>query len=278
MKVRRLLSCWLVAGFGIGLFGDDTETVVPFAQLSPVVQKSIQAQLANGTLGTISRDEEDGETVYSAEITKGGQPRTYSFNEAGVLVSMEVSLRETPLAVQMAIQAQIGTGTLENIDKNIDEGEVSYDVEWKTKAGAERSGTVLESGKVESVQIGLEETPPAVRAAITQETGSGQLKDVFKSFEDKAVLYDVTVNRDGKDREFTVAENGKLDSRQLFLSELPAPAQATIQRTIGKGRLVRIDLVFEKKKNVFPYEVESIVDGKPYDFSVGPKGLFLGVD
>jgi hypothetical protein len=29
---------------------------------------------------------------------------------------------------------------------------------------------------------------------------------------------------------------------------------------------------------VFPFEVEGRKDGKPFDFSVGPKGRFLGMD
>jgi uncharacterized membrane protein YkoI len=252
--------------------------VVPFAQLPPAVQKSIQAQLANGTLGPINRSDEDGDVRYTVEITKGGQVREYGFDESGALVSTEMALTEAPLVVQKTIQGQIGGGTVEGLYKTIDDGAVSYDADWKTKDGAERSLTVLESGKLESIQVGLEETPAAVRAAIVQETGSGQVQEVVKSFEDNAVYYDVTVNREGKDREFTVTEGGKLDSRQVFLGEIPAPAQATIQRTIGQGRLVRIDQVFEKKKNVFPYEVEAVVEGKAYDFSVGPKGLFLGVD
>jgi hypothetical protein len=192
---------------------------------------------------------------------------------------MEVFLQETPLPVQRAIQTIVGQqGTIEGIGKALDESGVSYDVDWKLKTGATRSFTVLESGKLESVQVDIEETPPAVKAAILAEAGKGQLKEVFRSTEDNAVYYDATVSRDGKDREFTVTDAGKLDSRQVFLNELLPAAQSTIQRTIGQGKLVRIDEVFEKKKGVFPFEVESIVDGKPYDFSVGKNGRFLGVD
>jgi hypothetical protein len=75
-----------------------------------------------------------------------------------------------------------------------------------------------------------------------------------------------------------LTSTGKLDTRQVFLEELSPAAKATVQRIIGKGKLVRIDQTFEKKKGVIPFEVEGVVDGKPYDFSVGPNGRFLGVD
>jgi len=180
--------------------------------------------------------------------------------------------------VQKAIQALVGQGTVESIDKTLDGSEVLYDVDWKTKEGATRSCSLLENGKLASVQVNPEETPPAVQAAIATEVGKGQLQEVFKSMEDNAIYYDVTVNRDGKDREFTLTEAGKLDSRQVFLAELSPAVQSSIQRIIGQGRLLRIDQVFEMKKGGFPYEVESVVNGKPFDFTIGPKGAFLGVN
>jgi uncharacterized membrane protein YkoI len=280
MEFRGVFSSWLGAGAGLALFtvAPARAEVVPLAQVPPAVQKGIQAQLGNGTLGEIDRDEENGEVTYNAEITKAGQARNYTLSESGALVSQEMFLQETPPAVQKAIQNLIGQGKIQNIDKTLDDEEVRYDVEWKTKEGAERSFSVLENGKLESYQIALEEAPAAIQAAIAKEAGTGQVKEVIKSFEDKAVYYDVTVNRDGKDRDFTVAESGKLESRQVFLPELPAAAQTSVQRTIGAGKLLRIDQIFDKKKGVFPFEVESLVDGKPYDFSIGPKGAFLGLD
>lgn len=279
MTFRRVLFTWLGAGVCSALFitAAGAETL-PLAQVPPAVQKGLQAQLANGTLGEIDREDEDGETTYTVEITKAGQARDYTLSESGALLRMEVFLRELPPIVQSSIQNLVGQGQVGSIDKALDDEAVRYDVDYTTKAGVNRSFSVLENGKLESTQIDLTEAPPAVQAAITKEAGNGQISEVVKSFEDNAVYYDVTVNRDGKDRDFTVAEGGKLESRQVFLNELPPPAQTSVQRTIGAGKLLRIDQVFDKKKGVFPFEVESLVDGKPYDFSIGPKGAFLGID
>jgi uncharacterized membrane protein YkoI len=278
MNLGRPLAYLLCAASSGVLSAGESTTVIPYAQLAPAVQKGIQAQLGNGTIGEIERDEEDGEVTYTVEITRDRRARDYTLNEEGTLVSVEVTLSETPLPVYRSIQAQIGSGTLESIDKALGEKEVRYDVDWKSKDGTAQSFSVLESGKLDTVQVKLEEIPTAVQATIGKEVGQGKLQDIVKSFEDNAVFYDVTVNRAGVDRDFTVADGGKLESRQVFLTEIPAPAQATIQRTMGAGKLLRIDQVFDKKKGVFPFEVEGLVDGKPYDFSVGPKGLFLGVD
>ena len=279
MAARKTLSRWLGAGFSL-MFPAAIATAgeIPFAQVPPAVQNGIQAQLGNGTLGAIERDESEGEVTYTVGITKSGRSRDYTLSEAGVLASMEVFLQETPPPVQKAIQTLVGQGTVESIDKALDGSEVLYDVDWKDKAGATRSFTVSESGQLTSVQVDLKETPPAVQTAIVTEVGKDQLKEIFKSTDDNEVYYDVTINRGGKDRDFTVTVSGKLDSRQVFLADLSPAVQSSIRRAIGKGKLLRIDEVFEMKKGGFPYEVESVVNGKPYDFTIGPKGTFLGVD
>lgn len=279
MVCSRPFRRWFWAGLGFALaVGSSWADVITPAQVPPAVQKAILAQLNGGTVGEINRDEEDGETTFTVEITKAGQGRDYTWSESGELMSMEVFPNEVPTVVTLAIGSVVGSGTIESIDKVLDDGEARYDVEWKTKDGASRSLSVLENGKVESIQVAPAEVPPVVMATITKEAGSDPIQEIIKSFEDDAVYFDVTISRGGQDRDFTVAESGKLESRQVFLGELSGQTRATVQRTIGGGKLLRIDQVFDKKKGVFPFEVESVIDGKSYDFSVGPKGAFLGVD
>ena len=64
----------------------------------------------------------------------------------------------------------------------------------------------------------------------------------------------------------------------MILDELTPDVQKTIKEQIGTGTIVRIAKSFELKKKVQPYEVEGRKDGKPFDFSVGPQGRFLGRD
>lgn len=66
--------------------------------------------------------------------------------------------------------------------------------------------------------------------------------------------------------------------KSVALSETP-PARKTIREQIGGGKILRIDRsLFEKQAGVLPYEVEGRKDGRPFDFSVGPHGKFLGMD
>jgi len=72
--------------------------------------------------------------------------------------------------------------------------------------------------------------------------------------------------------------DGSLSSEQVSLDQVPAPAQRTIKNQIGDGKILRIDKSFVKEKGVLPYEVQGRKDGKPFDFSVGPRGRFLGMN
>jgi uncharacterized membrane protein YkoI len=252
-------------------------TPIPYEQVPPAVQKGIAAQLAGGKLGVIDRDEDNGQFTYTFEVTRGGRTVDYTVDAAGALVSIEVTLAETPMPVQKTIQAQVAQGTLESVEKAFQEGKVVYDIDWKKKDGTERSFTVAEDGKLDSIQVGVEETPAAVQGAITKEVGAGSLKEVFKTFDENTVYYDATIQRDGLEREISIGENGKVESRQVFLNETPPPVQNMIKQSLGAGQMVRIDQVYEKKKGGI-FEVEAVKDGKPYYFSVGPKGAFLGTD
>jgi hypothetical protein len=269
-----------VAGFGAALFAADQPAApLQIGQLPPAVQKAIQMQAtASGKVGEITRDDNGGSVNYVVEITKGAQTRDYTFDEAGTLVGMEMALQELPPEVQKTIQAQVVQGTIESIEKTIDGTFVSYDVDWKSKTGKDHSFTVLENGKLDSVELSLDETPGPVKGTITHELGTDQLKSISKTFEEDGVYYEVTFVSLGVERDFTVKENGQMDSRQVLMTELPPSVQTTIDKVVGQGKVVRIDQVFEKVKGGPPFEVESVVNGKPYYFRVGQKGAFLGAD
>ena len=257
--------------------GDETRTV-SLSSLPAAVQKAVQTQVGDGKLGEIQRVEDEGEVSFEVTVSKGETERSFTLGAEGTLLSMEVELSATPGVVRQTIEKQVGAGTLDNINKRFDDGEVSYEVDFTTKADAERSFTVGADGRLQRVQVTLAEVSAAVRKTIEAQAGESKPGDIFKTFEDGDIFYDVEMTRAGKDRDFSVAANGRLASQEVFLSELPAPARKTVKEKIGDGKILRIDEVFEKREGVFPFEVAGRKDGQPFNFSVGPKGRFLGLD
>jgi len=106
--------------------------------------------------------------------------------------------------------------------------------------------------------------------------GSNKLTGIDETFSGAAASYDATmVTSGGQMRDFSLSLTGKLISHQVFADEVPPPVQDTITRVTAGGTVTRIDLYF----GAFPhYEIQGRKDGAPFDFKVGPKGKFRGME
>jgi len=256
---------------------EESRSTVAFSALPAAVQKAVQ-KLGGTDAADFERVEVEGEVSYDGEITASGRKREISFGEDGTLLSIELAFNETPPAVQKTVRAVIGAGGLVSIYRTFDGGETGYDVTMTGKDGQERAFTVEENGTVSSTEVALAETPAAVQKTVTGQVGAGKLGTITK-YSDEGITYDVEATAaDGRTQEFSVGYDGKMLSIKVTLEETGADVQKTIRGQIGTGKVVRIDKSFEMRKKVQPYEVEAIKDGKPFYFSVGPNGRFLGVD
>jgi uncharacterized membrane protein YkoI len=241
------------------------------------VQQQIKTQLGDGKLEDIDRDEENGGVTYTVGLTrKDGEERYFTVAEDGVLLSVQVELKEVPVSISQVVKTQVGAGTLDKIEKTFDEGEISYDVNFTRKDGVERSFTVDAKGVLTSIQIGLEEVPLAARTVIEDHSAMGKPGDVYKLIEDGRITYSVELHKDTKVRELVVTPEGKIETLQKFLDELPGPAQKTVREKAGSGKILRIDKSFARMQGVEPFRVETREDDKLIIFNVGPKGRFLG--
>jgi hypothetical protein len=277
MKTLRSLFLIVFVAAACTAAGADSAKMFQLNQVPAEARKTIETQLAGAKMTDIARDEDDGSFTVSYK-SKSGEERDFTVGEDGTLMSVEVALDETPIPVQRAIRAQIGTGTVENVEKSFEDNEISYDVDMNGKDGVERSFSISLDGKLQAMQMFPEELPAAVRKTIESSLGTAKLEDIFHITEEGDNSYYVEVRRDGKLRDFSVAENGKLQSVQIFLLETPSEVQATIKEKVGSGKVVRVDKSFEPRRGVLPYEIESRVNDKPFNFSVGPRGRFLGMD
>jgi len=188
-----------------------------------------------------------------------------------------MTFAEIPPAVQKAIQAKLGGNTLDAIEKTLDSDETTYVVEITTKDGRESQVTIADDGELLEEEIALSQAPAPVQKTVAAQIGNGTLTMLVKIFGEK-ITYDADFTKDGKDRAVTIASNGALLSVKISLAETTAAAQQTILEKVGNGRIVSVWKSFEKRENVLPFKVVSVKDGKPFDFSVSPKGRFLGLD
>jgi len=280
MIFHRVLGLALfLAATGMVSAADDAKSLT-LTDLPAAVQKTITGQIADGQLGDIDKTNEGRETVFDVSYTpKGGEERDLTVADDGTLLTLEVGLTELPAAVQATIQTQASGSNLESVEKNLDDAEVTYDVEV-SKDGKDRSFTVAADGDLLSEEVSLTTTPAAVQSAVSAKIGEGTFQSIDESFEPEGNSFDVeALSKDGAHISFSVSATGELLTEEVALSKVPPAARKTIQTKIGDGKIIKINKsLSEKKDGVLPYEVQGRKDGKAYDFSVGPKGRFLGLD
>jgi len=251
---------------------------VSLTNLPAVVQHTIQTQVGTNRLGDIEQEEEEGEITYTVTVTRKAQARTFSVDTEGFLLSAEIGLEETPVVVRKTIEKQLVQGELVSVEKMFEDGVEAYEVEMTTADRAKRSFTVATNGILARLQMQLAELPAAVQKTIEEHLAGGKLGELYRVFEDGELSYEANYVRRRRDRDFRVAPDGRLRSEQVFLTELLPAAQRTIEERIAGGKILRIDQVFELKQGVFPYEVSGRKEGKAFDFAVGTRGRFLGMD
>jgi uncharacterized membrane protein YkoI len=265
-----LLLLLLAAAAGAG----EKPQKIAFASLPSAVQKAVQAVLDKGKVGQVEKDTEDSIVTYSVEIIRSGGEREYTFAPDGTLVSVEVSLGETPAPVQAAIRSQAGHDKIAGIEKDLENGTVTYEVTVE-KGGHESTFTVSAEGRLLSVEFTLAETPPSVQATIKSALGPAAIDHLEKSFAPPPVTFEVDFTRAGHKHSLSVGEDGSLVSLDLDLAETPAPVQAAIRAQVGRGTILRLEKSVEEGKTSF--EVESTLAGRAQTFRVGEKGHLLSV-
>jgi uncharacterized membrane protein YkoI len=280
MKKPSCILCILSFAAVNSIFAADDAKIVTLAETPAAVQKTIAAQVGDGKVEEIDRSSESGETVYEVDfIAKGGDDRDFTVADDGTLLSIGVALADTPAAVQKTIQGQLPGWEITGINKNVADTEISYDVEV-SKNGRERSFNVDNNGVLSSVEVKLDETPASVQAAIKARLGDGTLQSIDEDIDPDGNSFDVeAIAKDGSRKTFSVAPDGRLLSEGVTLDQVPLAARQTIMEKIGNGKILEIDKsLYERRGNVLPYEVQGRKDGKEFDFSVGPRGKFLGMD
>lgn len=183
-----------------------------------------------------------------------------------------VSMSDLPAAAQKTVHNHLGKGKVGEIDKVVEQGEVTYEVELK-KGGKDRTITVAEDGELLELEIFLNETPAVVHRAIQKRLGSGTLEGITKLFDGDKASFEVETASNGKTKTFTLSETGKLLEMEVAAGETPAPVQATIRKEAAGEKLGVISQLFEDGE--ITYEVELNPETTPRTITIDPKGQVL---
>jgi uncharacterized membrane protein YkoI len=131
------------------------------------------------------------------------------------MFSKDVKLEDIPSAAQAAIQSHTSGGSIEKITCEKEDGEHFYKVEY-IKGGREFELEVDEKGNIMETEeiLSMKDLPPAVLATVNAETKGGTIKELAHEIEDGKIFYEVEFEKDGKEHEVKIGEDGTVLERE----------------------------------------------------------------
>ena len=121
----------------------------------------------------------------------------------------------------------------------------------------------------------LSQATPAARKTVEAQTAGGLIEKVTRTLKNGEPTYEVDWSKGPVERSCTVAEDGTLLGRLVFLNEVPAPVRTRIQSQVGKARLG--DIFWTDEAGEIAYEVETKRNGKSQFFNVASNGNLISV-
>lgn len=131
------------------------------------------------------------------------------------------------------------------------------------------------TGQESEIKVKLTDLPPAVQAAVKEQSKGVTLKGLTKEVAAGATLYEAELEVNGRTKDVTFDETGKIVSveEEVTLANIPAAARDAIQRFVGQGKLLLVETVAEGEKTF--YEAHIRKDGKETEVKVDPSGRLL---
>lgn len=128
----------------------DQEKKIKRSDLPPKVEKVVVEQSRGATIRGFSQEQENGKTIYEAELMVNGHSKDVSIDADGVVVEVEEQIGAESLSptVRDGLQAKAGNGKLVKIEALTKKGKV---VAYEAK--------VLTNGKKSEVQVGPDGKP-----------------------------------------------------------------------------------------------------------------------
>jgi uncharacterized membrane protein YkoI len=132
----------------LGLAPLGAEQKLKLQDLPPAVRQTVEQQTRNATLAGLSKEVEQGKTVFELETKKAdGKSRDLMIDSAGVVLSVEeeVTVDSLPAAARAALEKAAAGGKIARVE-TLTEGEaVSYEASIDKK-GKKSSVTVKADG------------------------------------------------------------------------------------------------------------------------------------
>lgn len=129
MKIRITAALALAAALVLAGVVRGAEKKVTMNQLPAAVQQTIKERSQGGAVRGLSIEEDNGKTVYEAELTVSGRNVDLSMDAQGRVLEFEgeIPLDKLPAAARDAIQRRAAGGTIGVVEEVIENGTTTYE-------------------------------------------------------------------------------------------------------------------------------------------------------
>lgn len=126
------------------------EKKIKRSDLPPAVEKTVAAQSAGATVKGFSKENENGQTYYEAEMVVNGHSKDILIDAKGAIVEVEeeVAMNALPADVKAGLEAKAGDGKLGKVETITKKDKL---VAYEAK--------VTKSGKTSEIQVGPDGKP-----------------------------------------------------------------------------------------------------------------------
>jgi hypothetical protein len=224
---------WVVtaalAGLLVGMAPTGSEEEIKFSDCPAAVRKTIQAEAKEAKIETVAREKnDDGDTVYRADLTIAGKTYALGVLEDGTLSELNLAvddeqlpLDRCPPAVQLTFRNEAFGEKLEAVGRDMKYGVTIYQtvVDHKGKSYeivVAEDGTLVEKVLViKDEEIELAKCPAVVRAALHHHADGGEIGDITRSTGIGQNTFEAEVKIRAKVYLIEVTESGLLISKTL---------------------------------------------------------------
>jgi len=228
---------WVVTAASLGLvFGTasaDDEPKLKFSDCPAAVRKTFEAETNGAKIENVHKEkDEDGETVYWADVAVVGETYAIGVLEDGTLTEMnlavddaEVPIERCPGAVQATIRSEAFGEKVGAVGKDMKYGVTIYETAVVHQGKSyeivvAEDGTLVEKVLViDDEEVELAKCPAAVQATLHTHAKGGTIHDITRSTGISRHTFEAEVEIKGKVYLIDVAESGLLISKSLEAGE-----------------------------------------------------------
>lgn len=261
LKLSLLVAC--------GVFTAVYAEKVQFEQLPRPLQDTIRAHAGSVPIEDIDLQMRDGIAIYEVAFKKEGKHTEMRFGADGkvldtdgkpILASGKVAFNELPAPVQQMVRSRAGRSPIEDVDRIVQDGKISYEVSFK-QGGKQHELLVSDEGRIlrdvgtaaagapptaaipssssppanlqpdpinisGGRKIQLSEAPGAVQRSLLERAGGTAIDDLELGVWNGQPVYQAGFKSGGQHLEVQIADDGRIIHDPRLKASAGAPASS----------------------------------------------------